>query len=260
MNQDDNRLINLSLNVQEIMLSIDPSSIPSWKSEGGLWVPSCVDTICPFCHKPTTLDTELYCYESHTNTMGMFGRCTRCQGKAKIWAIEVQKQTGPKTCQEIWMLPKPSVREPITLTAGTPHRISKAYQEAVVAFNNGLYPLAVTSCGKVIEGIAKNTFPGGEGKKQIGQLFRSLEDSLEDNADYKDLLQPFLDVGRTFRLGRNIGAHFDLEKDADRDVAQDLLELTEFFLRYIYVISYEAAETNNKIEALGPDDSIALTE
>jgi hypothetical protein len=142
----------------------------------------------------------------------------------------------------------------ITTEEQLPSRIFNAYKHSIEAFNSGMWPLAVTSCGRVLEGIGKTTFPNGSQQKQLGQLFNNLKSELKKTPDYKDLLQPLVDLGEAFRLGRNTGAHFDLEKEPDREVASQLIDLTEFLIKYIYLISKEVADVEQKISSLEPGD------
>jgi hypothetical protein len=119
------------------MHQIDPNRIPGWQLEGDIWVPSSVDTICPFCNHHSNLVTHSYSYHPHTRTVVMMGRCVRCGGQPKIWAIGVKtkgQQSGSE-CEEIWTLPKPSIRKISIPSDKLPPEIFDAYEEAVGCFN-----------------------------------------------------------------------------------------------------------------------------
>ena len=56
------------------------------------------------------------------------------------------------------------------------------------------------------------------------------------------------------RKGGNIGAHFDLAKEPDRESAEALLDLTEYLLRYMYTLPVRIEELNQRITELGAKD------
>lgn len=51
-----------------------------------------------------------------------------------------------------------------------------------------------------------------------------------------------------------MGGHFDLEIEPDRDLADKVIDLTEFLIRYVYLISEETSKVNTLISELGPGD------
>lgn len=58
-------------------------------------------------------------------------------------------------------------------------------------------------------------------------------------------------LSSAIRLGRLTGAHFNIKGKADREVAEQVLNLTEYLIRYFYVLSSDATELETKINALG---------
>jgi hypothetical protein len=85
-------------------------------------------------------------------------------------------------------------------------------------------------------------------------LLNNLRKELKEAPAFKEILMPLLDLGEALRLGRNPASHFDLETDPNLDLAGKVLDLTEFLLQYVYVISGESINVDGLIKACGPGD------
>lgn len=69
-----------------------------------------------------------------------------------------------------------------------------------------------------------------------------------------DLSEPLMTLANGVREGGNLGSHFDLEKEPDRETAEVMLELIEYFLEYVYTLPRMIEALNQKLEALGQDE------
>ena len=104
-----------------------------------------------------------------------------------------------------------------------------------------MWDACLTSCRKTLEGIVKT-----EGNSTGGTLFHQLEDFFND----QDLSQPLVHLTNTLRQGGNIGAHFDLEREPDQNVARMMLDLIEYFLEFVYILPNKSAELEARIATL----------
>jgi hypothetical protein len=240
------------------MHSIDPKTIRNWNSQKiGYWIPECIDTICgnpecsrliSFVPKPTTWDFN------EARAVVMVAICSGCHSKSDFFLTDIKDADQPEGCGGIWQHPVPEIR--IRIVDELPNiRVFNSYREAVKTFNAGMWASAITNCGRVIEGIGKTTFPNAKTTNQIGGLFNKLRSELKGAPNFKELLEPFLNLGEALRVGRNPGGHFDLKVEPDRSLASKIVDLTEFLIRYVYLISNETSEVNELISKLGPDDA-----
>lgn len=148
------------------------------------------------------------------------------------------------------MLPKPSIHEISIPSDKLPSEIFDAYEEAVKCFNAGFWRATVTECGRALEGVTQDKFSTKEERQQLKLL--SEKKKPEDNEGVKSILfAPILELSSAIRLGRLTGAHFNIKGKADREVAEQVLNLTEYLIRYFYVLSSDATELETKINALG---------
>jgi hypothetical protein len=221
-------------------------------------VPESVDLICPHCEYVSSLKTGNAVYDPVTKIATMPGTCVRCGEKSVIFVIEPSSVQEQPTCKEIWSYPPaPKPKQIIFTEEQIPVRIFMAYRTSVEAFNQKNWRSSVTECGRVLEGIGKKSFPSSTHEKRtLGALLKALTDRLKETPDYLILLKPILDLGDVFRIGRNTSAHFDLEKEVDRNVAEKILDLTEFLIRYFYTLSGESASLDSQIKDLNPGDSL----
>jgi hypothetical protein len=225
-------------------------------------VPESVDTRCGYCGSFGAL---LFCkevgYNGETDTLTLQARCTRdiCQQKSTVLIIKaiewVNYQNGYRS-EDFWILPKPEIREIRFETEDIDElRIFTAYRNAIESFNDSRPSQAITACGQVIEGIGKTKFPGVEGSRNIGGLFRKLEEESKKSPEFKDVLDPLTRLGKALALGRNPGGHFFFEVDPDLELASKIIDLTEFLIQYIFTIGKETENVRELMKNCNPLES-----
>jgi hypothetical protein len=251
---------------KEIMHYIDPSKTRNWQLEQSTkyYVPKSVPSKCPFCNQQSSFETNNYTFSPHLLSIAATGECTLCGEKTKLWVVGVKNEEQVKATnnismtnkqsEEIWMLPKPVIEKEISLDRNKiPERIFKGYEEAINCFNSGYWRATVTECGRTLEGITQNKF---DNEKEIGKLTKTIDDfDKTDTINITEktkntLFSPILKLSKAIRLGRNKGAHFDIA-EPNKEVAEKVLELTEYAIRYFYVLPIDALELETKINELG---------
>jgi hypothetical protein len=239
---------------------IDPKTAHNWttlQQTGDYWTVLAIDSTCPHCHRAVTINLDAPVLIPQTESIAMRGRCPRCQDDKpiRVFLTEVRhKHETTRECGGIWMEPVPKIRS-LMISQLPEKRVFNGYKDAVESFNAGMWSSSITSCGRVVEGIGKTKFPNAQATKQIKGLFDKLRSELKKAPDFKELLEPLLNLGEALRIGRNPGTHFDLETEPDRNLADKVIDLTEFLIRYIYLISDETTEVNRLILELGPGDA-----
>ena len=246
---------------------VDPKSIPAhnWQSRPGAETYSVTDnfsSICPHCNRDVNIQLTSFETIKTLGSVAARGMCPPCgEGKIiRVFLIGVQPaKNSYKQCSQIWFEPVPKIRSPITDTLGSSEdsqaqRIFKNYKSAIKSLNTGEWDNAIASCGRVVEGIGKTKFPNASATRQIKGLFNKLESEIKKQPDSREVLEPLLKLGDALRVGRNPGAHFDLEKAPDRNLADKVIDLTEFLIKYVYLIADETENVNKLIEKLNPGD------
>lgn len=121
-------------------------------------------------------------------------------------------------------------------------KILRAYQAAIDAYNVGNWDATVTACAKAFEGIAKTNLPYNERGGTLGQLLEKLPKHVK-------LEQPMLDLAAAVKDPKTLGAHFDLERAIDTDIARATLELLEAFVTYTYLFKVKVHSLIRLLEA-----------
>jgi hypothetical protein len=112
--------------------------------------------------------------------------------------------------------------------AGVDPKVTRAYQAALDAFGSGNWDATITSCAKALEIAAKSSVNYNDRAGTLGQLLERLPKQIR-------MEQPLLDLSNAVKDNKGLGAHFDLEKEANGDIALATLELVEAFVTYFYV-------------------------
>lgn len=224
--------------------------------------PESIDAQCGFCgvHGALIIGNEIS-LNNEIKTLSFKARCTRNSCKRDSTVVMTNAITWDRFSkekrhpEEFWILPAPKLRQQQVKTDDIENkRIVKAYKEAVDSYNENKPSLAISACGRIVEAIGKTKFPNASGIHNIKPLYNHLRKEIKSIPDFKELLEPFVELGEALRLGRNPGSHFDLETEPDLKLAGKVIDLTEFLLKYIYVIAKEAKEVQELIDECGPGD------
>lgn len=244
---------------------IDPKTVPGWNGEKtGYWIPNCVDSVCgnpeccrtiSFVPEPTGWDFE------KAKTIITVATCSGCQQQSEFILIDIKKGDQPEGCGAIWQNPAPTeLRETLTDKESVPYDIFDAYEEAIGCFNDRRWRAVVTECGRALEGITHNKFSTEEQRKQLGEISNLKAASLDQALSKKEpdlagivaftLFEPLLDLTKAIRLGRLTGAHFNLKRKADLEIAEEVLSLTEYLIEYFYGLPSRATKLKEKVNEL----------
>lgn len=242
------------IGLRKIMHYIDPGTIHQWvkSSHGNMLRPESCGSICADCHKPTALKIDKDTYTPQTNSLSCSAHCTMCGAKAKVWIIAPSTRSA---CREIWTLPVPKSNWILSIEEESlSFKLHDAYKAAVDAYNIGMWRSVVTECGRALEGITQEQFPSKEDRKTLKKLS---EGNFPKDLP-SPLFEPIIELTKAVRLGRLTGAHFDLKCPADNQIAREVLELTEYCLKYFYVLPKQSSELKAKIEEM--TDKVRLDE
>tara|TARA_R110002096_G_scaffold67332_9_gene163371 strand:+ start:4986 stop:5645 length:660 start_codon:yes stop_codon:yes gene_type:complete len=108
------------------------------------------------------------------------------------------------------------------------HKIMRAYNASVSAYNSGSWDASVALCGKVLENIARTELSFTEQNGNLAQLVEKLIKAV--NTD-----QPLVELAASLKDGHGLGAHFDMERESNQQIAEITLDLIECFISYLYV-------------------------
>jgi HEPN domain-containing protein len=132
---------------------------------------------------------------------------------------------------EVWMHPEPPHRDRLELHSLVPDRLLNRYDEAVRAYEHGLWTSAAQSARSVLEGVILTLIDelpdGGQRTPMLSELLRSL-------ADRYDLAGPVRGVAQTLQAGGNMASHFR-NSDFNQETAEAMLDMLDAFIEYLVV-------------------------
>lgn len=232
------------------MHSLDLSCVPSWINQNNWWFPLSVDTHCPFCGKLVNFAPHTHTLDPHRKTMSANARCPGCGEGVYIWAINPgpANDVSKQSCACLAIYPPPEAhREPIKGHAAVPDRIRRAYLETVGVFNAGVWSATATCTRRTLEGLVNELLAADS----AGPLAARIKD-LSSSAD---LAKPLTTLSNLLREGGNIGAHFDLDREPDQEMARAMLDLLDYLLEYVYGLPAMIEALKTRIDKLGQQPS-----
>ncbi len=230
------------------MHTIDHSvSVRKWVAHGKNWMPASVNVHCPYCARDVNFRADEVTYDAPRNTISFSGRCPNCNKKTIFWAISPARADKSKSgsCKCLAMYPEPrSPRAPFEWDFVLPDdKLVRAYRETIDVFNAGVWTATVTSCRRLLEGIASSMVKEVTDRESLAQQLRRLGQEV-------DLGEPINELAAAVREGGNIGAHFD-DKEPDRELAEAMLELMEHLIVYLFALPALVANFEDRIGQLG---------
>ncbi len=151
--------------------------------------------------------------------------------------VRIHTGTPEETPRETQRSPRVSVFS----DAAVETKITRAYGAALSSFEAGHWDATIAACGKALESIAKNELPYNERGGTLGQLLEKLPKHVK-------LEHPLTDLAAAVKDPKGLGAHFDLERDANADIAKATLELVEAFITYVYLFRDKVARLKSLLE------------
>jgi hypothetical protein len=147
----------------------------------------------------------------------------------------------------LYMFPPPRARVPsiqILESTEIAEPLKRAYISAINVVNVREWSAAAVMCRRLLEGITKTALHGGNANG-------SLAEQIEALPEHRDLARPLLELAYVVRKGGNLGAHFDLEREPNEQIATLMIELCEDLLEYLYALPSRIDELSSKLQRLG---------
>lgn len=228
------------------MFRLSDSNVAQWGKTAGKKLPHAVDTICPFCGRSVTFALIAWHQARHVGAHSMKSRCSGCGKSARFLWIEGSELPEDPLSDEkalyIWPSPK-LIRGPINgleAVASFPARLKKDYSSALNTYNVRLLPAAAVLCRRVLEGLCKILLPEDCYNLALAQQLKALP-------DHVDLKDPILKLADGIRLGGNIGAHFDDEREPDQETIEMMLDLLDYIIEYLFILPGRIDKLHDKL-------------
>ncbi|MBN2475469.1 MAG: DUF4145 domain-containing protein [Pirellulales bacterium] len=225
------------------MFTLPLEAVPNWINVSSFWLPQSVDFVCPHCGREVNFALTNWQHVNRRSAASAAANCPGCRKEVRFWAIDPSKygDTGSKECAELCMHPTPTVKRSMMRGLDrVPPEIARAYVSALSALNAGVWNGTAALVGRALEGLVKNLMPKDKQKLPLAQMLAELPDTV-------DLPKTLRTLTDGLRKGRNIGAHFDLDKEADEEMANMMVEFLEYFLEYLYIVPAKVDDLHRRL-------------
>ena len=228
------------------MHEISATSVVEWAVFQSRHYPLSVDIDCPYCGRRANFTSKDPQWDGARQTLSATARCAACKDQIYLWTFKPSNQNYASSCEMLLMYPTPQSQHlPVEGFDLLPESIQRAYRDTVTVYNTGVYSATATLCRRTLEGIVNELQKG----KQNGDLYKRLEELNES----VDLAEPLITLSHAVRKAGNLGAHFDLSKEPDKQTVEAMLALIEYLLEYVYTLPGMIEKLNQHVEALGQE-------
>lgn len=143
------------------------------------------------------------------------------------------------------MFPAKALREPKDFGDLVPEPLKKAYVSTVEALAAHNYVATAVGSRRTLEGIFKYRLSGAERNKPLARMIELVMQSV-------DLSEPLKTLSHAIRQGGNLGAHFDEDREPTADLAEQMVDLLEYLIEYLYTLPKEIAKLEATMNATPP--------
>ena len=190
---------------------------------------------CPYCKGLSNFSTSGQLNQGHLKGSVSLDICQNCGTPVYFMTPSNQDRN---TILDIY--PKLDLEPDKEL----PENVKVAFVEAIKGLNDGNWNSCVVMCRRALE--ESMTELGAEGEDLFHQI---------DNLESQRKITPELKAwAHESRLGGKLGAHGTKQKKwADKDDAEEVLEFSRWFFRYVYVLPRQLADRKAKVTPSGDE-------
>lgn len=235
------------VNKGRIMYRLDRDCVRQWLGTGASKRPETFDTVCPHCREKVNFKVIDAMGDNERRACSATGECSGCHEKVFIWTVEEG--------DELYMRPAPVVRQRVRGADLMSEPSRRAYTSAINVFNVGEWNATAVQTRVTLEGVVYDLLPE-ESYDPKDSLSRQLKKLAESKSE--DLAKPIITLSHTLREGGNIGAHFDMTRTTNQDMAKALLDLLDYMIEYVYALPQMIHEANSRIRDLDEEEDAVV--
>lgn len=227
------------------MFKIDKSYIARKVKQSGYILPASVDINCPKCSRSVTFSLR-WRVRSDSTCMFTTSRCPGCSTDATFLILHLDSLKEKELSGDFFIHPSPKTRKEIdglNQIEDFNDGLVRAYRSAINVYNVNEWNSTATNTRRTLEGITKQILPEKIRNKPLAFQIRELP-------NYINLEEPILNLAESLKEGGNIGAHFDLEKETNQEMAELMLDFLDYLIEYLFILPKETKELEDKIEEL----------
>ncbi len=207
------------------MRKVDLKNVRVWVASAPFKHPFSLNDNCPTCHHIVNFSNIKFSYVSGSDCFVGASGCPNCNSIIKFFCLQCEDGGI-----EVYIYPSGGdFSGKFDLSESVPEPLRRAFQSTLKSYNAGIYTATAATGRRTLEGVFKYLLPDEDQGKTLYQM-------IELVAKTEDLSKPLLSLAHAIRGGGNLGAHFDVEREPDAEVARKIVELLGFLIDYLYVL------------------------
>lgn len=239
------------------MYCVQDAELADTKKSGATLSFKKLGTTCPHCGRSAWFDFQSHVTRDDVNKAPRSVNCPGCRQVVRFFVISPPQ---PNQTGWLWAHPSPKTehvhRGDIAVALGNMDPVLReAYDEATTTLASGHASSATIQARRTLEGLVKHLLQDVnqevKPRSPLDQLIRTLSQHL-------DLAKPLTDTAHAVREGGNLGAHYDAEITASKELASKTVDLLEAIADYLLVLPGKVEELRTLLEnepTSEPDDT-----
>lgn len=205
-------------------------------NSNGRHFPNAIFTSCPHCGERGVFTFSTPKQTHLTRIWATAGNCPGCVERVEFAVFYSDAPEGEILMPtEVVAAPPPQDSfEPVEYPSDFPVRVARAISDAEQSYRSGLYSPALTCAGRALEGVLAH-LNEADGKQILYNQIENLCESEKASA-------PLRQLSHAIRQGRNVGAHFDEEIEAEEQSARLLIEFLRYLVGYFFLLPEKVVE------------------
>ncbi|MGC0117558.1 DUF4145 domain-containing protein [Pseudoalteromonas piscicida] len=184
---------------------------------------------CPHCSEKVIFTTTSHQMDPHRACVSSSTKCPGCNHHVGVWCFGANGEEYA----EVYIHPntgEPHAPKDVSSIISEP--LFRSYTSTIEAYNSGNYVATAVCCRRTLEGLFQELLPEGEKVNNLAKAITKVADTVE-------LSLPIKNLANVLRHGGNLGAHFDMEKEPDDQMALQMLTLLENLIEFLHVLPNE---------------------
>ncbi|PHR52138.1 DUF4145 domain-containing protein [Cycloclasticus sp.] len=213
--------------------------VRKWTKVQNISTPHSFSTWCPHCNEKVTFTCTNHQHDQHRAAVSSSANCPGCSHHVGVWSLGAN---GPESA-EVYIHPnsgEPHAPKDVASSISEP--LYRSYTSTIDAYNSGNYVATAVCCRRTLEGLFQGLLPECN---SVSNLFRAITEVAES----VDLAEPIRNLANVLRQGGNLGAHFDMEKEPDEEMALQMLTLLENLIDFLHVLPQEISNLEQLLDS-----------
>lgn len=220
------------------MRRITNPQVRKWTEVQRISTPHSFSTWCPHCNEKVTFTCVNHQHDKNRAAISSSANCPGCSNHVGVWSLG---SGGPESA-EVYIHPnggEPHAPKDVSSSISEP--LYRSYTSTIDAYNSGNYVATAVCCRRTLEGLFQGLLPEGQRVSNLARAISSVAESV-------DLAEPIRNLANVLRHGGNLGAHFDMEKEPDEEMALQMLTLLENLIDFLHVLPQEISSLEQLLD------------